>query len=362
MNIQPLAGSSISNLLRLLIANGGVDLEYVPKLLAIAGLSFAGLPARIVEAIQFSHAIATCEINHPPIFIIGHWRSGTTYLHNLISQDKNLAYLSTYQAWTPEQSLSYQPISRWVLKQLIPATRPMDNVALSVDAPQEEEYAIANLCPYSYYHAWSFPRKMQQYFTESVLFEGAPDIRANWKQTYLKVLKLATIAGQGRQLVLKNPANTARVKALLELCPNAKFIHIYRNPYLVYLSTEKLYQGVLPIHTFQKYSESKVREHIFRFYEQLMQRFFQDQHLIPKENLIEIRYETFIENPLSQLQAVYTQFDIPNFETLEPQFAQYIRSQSNYQKNQFSIQPETLEEITRRWKFTIDRWQYPIPA
>ncbi len=326
MQIQPLAGSSLSNLVRLFSANQGVDVEYIPKALAITFLSLAGSLSRTIEQIQFKDEIAALTIEQPPIFIIGHWRSGTTYLHNLITQDDDLAYLSTYQAWTPDQSLSYQPISRWVLKQLLPATRPMDNVALSIDCPQEEEFAIANLCPYSYYHGWSFPRKMQQYFEDTILFEGASNIEAEWKQAYQKILKIATIAGQGKQLVLKNPANTARVRTLLELYPTAKFIHIYRNPYSVYLSTEKLYQGVLPIHTFQKYSEVEVRENILCFYEQMMQQFFQDQELIPEENLIEIKYETFIADPLSQIREIYDQFEMSSFKQLEPALSRCSRA------------------------------------
>src|SRR4051794_23449572 len=37
----------------------------------------------IVQWLWFGRRIEEAKIEHAPIFIIGHWRSGTTYLHEL---------------------------------------------------------------------------------------------------------------------------------------------------------------------------------------------------------------------------------------------------------------------------------------
>jgi hypothetical protein len=47
-----------------------------------------------------------------------------------------------------------------------------------------------------------------------------------WKEIYLYLLKKETLYRDGKRLVLKNPANTARVTLLLEMFPNARFVHI----------------------------------------------------------------------------------------------------------------------------------------
>ena len=53
-----------------------------------AGNSVCALLQRLI----YGRRIAAAEITQPPIFIIGHWRSGTTYLHELMVCDERLAY------------------------------------------------------------------------------------------------------------------------------------------------------------------------------------------------------------------------------------------------------------------------------
>ena len=43
---------------------------------------------------------------------------------------------------------------------LMPNKRPTDNMELSPDLPQEEEFALSNMMPYTYYNFWFFPKKM----------------------------------------------------------------------------------------------------------------------------------------------------------------------------------------------------------
>lgn len=63
-------------------------------------------PFRVFEGVYFNGRVTKTPIKESPIFIIGHWRSGTTYLHYLMSRDKNLACVSTFQALAPEVFLA----------------------------------------------------------------------------------------------------------------------------------------------------------------------------------------------------------------------------------------------------------------
>ena len=51
----------------------------------------------------------------------------------------------------------------------------------------------------------------------------------------------------GKRVLLKSPANTGRIKEILEVYPDACFIHIHRDPYAVYQSNVKLYEKILPL-------------------------------------------------------------------------------------------------------------------
>ncbi|MCU0567863.1 MAG: sulfotransferase [Oculatellaceae cyanobacterium Prado106] len=170
MQLQPLAGCSSRVLLRLFWINRGVDAKYAFRFLYALILSASGGAVRSLERKIYQQKVASCSIQTPPIFILGHWRSGTTLLHNLLAQDPQFGYLSSYNAWLPEQSIETWPVSRWAVQQLMPSERPMDKIALSLDSPQEEEYAMGNFCPYSFYHGWAFPQKLRDYFERYVLF------------------------------------------------------------------------------------------------------------------------------------------------------------------------------------------------
>lgn len=361
IQLQPLAGCSSRVFLKLLLENRGVDLKYIPRAFLISLLSAGGGIVRAKERKWFEQKIEPLPLTEDPIFVIGHWRSGTTFLHTLMSQDDRLGYISNYQSWLPEQSLKIRPIPRQIFQHSLPTKRPMDNMALTLDSPQEEEYSLGNLGMFGFYQGWSFPRKMSAYFDRSVLFEGVtPGYIEQWKKAYLRIIKLAAHKNQGKRLILKNPANTARIKVLLELFPDAKFIHIYRNPYVVYPSTQNLYRKLLPIHTFQSFGEPEMGDNVLDFYQKLMQRFFETQSLIRPQNLIEVKYEDLEANPVGEVAKIYSQFGLA-FEPMKTQLEEYWAAQPHYAKNQYRFEPEDVEKVSRHCQLTIDRWGYAAP-
>jgi omega-hydroxy-beta-dihydromenaquinone-9 sulfotransferase len=355
---HPLTGSSFTNLITLIVKSGGVDIKYFIKALSVLIFSLFSIPLRLFETVKFGKKIDNTKIQHPPIFILGHWRSGTTYLHRLIVQDKNLAYISSFQAFLPESSLGTNEILQSHLKKLWPEQRMMDNVTYSPDVPEEEEYALANMVPLSFYNCWVFPKNMRENYKQSVLLDGiSKSQRDKFKSAFLKILKKATFIRAGKQLVVKNPANTSRIPLLLEMFPDAKFIHIFRSPYDVYCSSKNFYEKLLPRYQFQNISDEEIRENIFIFYRDLMERYFETVNLIPAENLIEIKYEDFEENELEELKKIYTQLNIPGFEEAKNDFQKYIDSNSSYKKNEYNIDDEIRTEIEEHWKFSIDKWK-----
>ncbi len=179
LTLHPLAGGSFINWLKLLQANKGIEHQYLFKGILISLASISGIPNRILEKLIFDRQIEKISVESP-IFIVGHWRSGTTYLHNLITQDENLGYVSSLQAWTPELFLGSKPIVKYILKRFLPENRPMDNIKLSGELPQEEEYALGNVSPYCFYHGWYFPKNMRRYFNQFILFESSTQIQQEW--------------------------------------------------------------------------------------------------------------------------------------------------------------------------------------
>ena len=77
----------------------------------------------------------------------------------------------------------------------------MDNVKIDINSVEEEEYALGNLSPYSFYHALSFPKRMRHIFDRYVIFENAPfSVIEKWKAIYMRFLKKLTFSSGGKQL------------------------------------------------------------------------------------------------------------------------------------------------------------------
>ncbi len=357
---HPLSYGSFTNLIKILISYGGVDRKYILRTTLIMLICISGIPYRLLEKIIFGRKIEKTQIEQPPIFIVGHWRSGTTYFHNLMSKDPNLAYIPTHQAWSPGTFLL---MSKTFFKKMIsdvaPAHRPMDNVAVSPDDPQEEEWAIANVC-HSSRHVACFPRGAREYFRN--LDERQQKVQEEiWRKVYIRTCKTSTLAADGKRLLLKNPGNTTKIKTLLEMFPEAKFIHVYRNPYKVYLSRTHSFKTRAPLFRLQEQSEAESERKILKAYKRIMKSWFDNRDLIPKENVVEVKYEDFVGNEIAVLEKIYEQFNLTEFELAKTHFQEYLDSQENYKTNKYSLDEKTINKIYSAWQFTIDKWQYSPP-
>ena len=356
----PLAGSSFDNLLELFWENKIED-KYIIKALYISLISLLTTPFRTFDQLKNNFKVKQQTIKHSPIFIVGHWRSGTTYLHNLMIKNENLGYLSSFQSFFPELFLSSGKLLEFVLKPLWISKRPMDNMNYSPESPEEEEYALANLSNCSFYHGWFFPNNMLNYFNKYVLFEDLDEKEIKkYKEKYVEINKRLSLYYQQKQLIFKNPANTGRVKILLELFPNAKFIHIYRNPYIVYLSTKNLYDKVLPFYRFHSINEKELESNIFIIYRKMMENFFHSKILIPPQNLIEIKYEDLIGNEVLFIKKIHEKFNISNWEETKENIINYLKINSKYQKNKYVFNKELKKTIYKNWQLIIDTWNYTV--
>ncbi len=361
---QPFIFGSFRSWLRLLWNNRDVDRKFIPRALFVTLVTFLTGPLRLYESVRYGRTVKNTAVHPSPIFIIGHWRSGTTHLHNILCQDKNLGRVSMWQAFAPGlcltgEKLIKEPFNR-IARKMHP-TREIDNIPLSLDNPEEEDLAIANMSPYSYLHMYTFPRQARYFFERYITyFSSLPQsIIAEWKEFYVTVLRKATLEAGGRQLVIKNCADSARIKTLLELFPDAKFIHIYRNPYDIFRSTQHLYGTVLKRAQVQEINLNEIKDWVLLFYTQLMQRFLADKELIPAGNLVEVKYEDLEKEPLAQLLKVYETLSLPGFAEADPAFCAYLDSIAGYKKlSHKTLDDDAINKVNQHWQFAFDALGY----
>jgi hypothetical protein len=360
VSFEPLAGSTLTNFLRLLAQNKfKIGMVGVPRILYSMAMSTVLAPLNAYEKIHCSKEINNTVIEKSPLFIIGHWRSGTTYLHNLLSQNDIFAYPTTFQTVTPGVFLCFEKIIKPIVESSLPPKRPEDDITLGPDLPQEEEYGIGNLSPYSFYNGWCFPQNVHYYYNFVLMENVSQHTVENWKNIYLYYLKKLTLSHQGKQLVLKNPANTARVKLLLEMFPDAKFIHIYRNPYYTFLSMMRNIEKEMTLYCVQKPMNVSIFETtMINLYNRMFEKYFSEKLHIPNGNLIEIRYEDLTMNPLKEVEKIHQKLELPGFETCQDNLKKYIATQRNVKTHKYILDEQLKNKIYSHFKTTIDLWGY----
>ena len=83
---------------------------------------------------------------------------------------------------------------------LMPDKRPTDNMELAVDLPQEEEFALANMMPYTYYNFWFLPRYQQEYADKYLLFNDITKEELQvFEEVFTKLIKISLWNTQGSQ-------------------------------------------------------------------------------------------------------------------------------------------------------------------
>ncbi|NCA84634.1 MAG: sulfotransferase [Clostridia bacterium] len=361
--LPPAVGYSVDVLIDLCI-NNQVSPKYYFRLLVIWLINLINWPFRTYERLVINPRFNNQAIEKAPIFIIGHWRSGTTHLHNLLCQDSRMGFVTTYQSVFPDTLFNI--VGRFLFhgftKLLIPGIRKGDNVALDTANPQEEEFALGDKAPVCFYYFWMFPKNIRMYYDRFIRFRGLSDEETeSWESAYKLLIKKTLKNTGSMQFLSKNPPNTARIKVLLEMFPEAKFIHIHRNPVEVFLSTRHFYIKMLPHLQLHTITQSEIDNHIFAVYKNLMKDFLEQKQLIPDGNFVEIAFADLEHDPLGNLKTIYEMLDLKGFEDALPFFQNYQQSMESYEKNKHSISRGLLEKIRQEWGFAMKEFNYDIP-
>ena len=353
-----LAGITTGDWLKLLRANRfAVDPAYWHRAAFITLTSAMNSYYRNKEEHQFHDAISATEIQ-PPIFILGHWRSGTTHLHNLLARDPQFAFTNTYQVVNPHTFLTTEESNTRRFAWMVPKTRPMDEMALNFKTPQEDEFAPCLMSLRSLYLGTSFPRHEDRY-TRYLTFDGVPQPEIDeWKVALRWFFKKLTLKYQ-RPLILKSPPHTARIRLLLEMFPDARFVHIHRHPYQVFQSCRHYYDTATWFSYLQRPEQEKIDRQIIARYTQLHDAFFAQRHLIPEGRFHEISFDDLERAPLEVVRDLYKKLGIHGFESLAPDLEHYIDSLTHYRKNCFhELEPAMRATITHEWQRSFTRWNY----
>jgi len=358
--ISTLAGSTLSNYFKIL-KQGRIEPRFYFKIGLTTLVVLFASPFHLWEKIFFNRKLAKARLDKPPLFILGHWRSGTTLLHNVLTKDPKVGYVSTYQSVFPNNMAS-----KWLFKTFMrinmPDVRPSDKVELNIDFPQEDEFAFCNTQPNGYYNFFYLPKEYSTFYDKSVHFDKLNEKQIKqWYFAYDRLIKKALINTDRNRIVVKNPINTARIEKLLKLYPDAKFVYIYRNPITVFYSTRRFFQQLFPTLWLHKVDNPFIDQMILDVYTRVMNDFLEQKSLIPSENLIELRFEQFEKQPMAEIEKIYNELWQEDFTAVKPYFSKYLDSQKKHKKNKYEVDAVEMDMLDKHLGKFIELYGYSIP-
>ena len=339
--------------LKIILRHFPISMAKVPLMLAFLLVHILSSPFRLIEHLVFSARIKKQEINPSPVFIIGHWRSGTTFLHQLLSSDKQFGYINFYSAMFPNSFL-------WTEKHIKPHLNKLcglfkwkipffNNIKYDFDFPCEEDTALLNMgCRTSAYWSYALPQSAIAIFSNTMYFTATNSgLEKEFTHDHLYLLKKISLKFQNKRLLLKSPPNTARIRLLLKTFPGAKFIYINRHPVHLFYSHRKLWNHCLNRYALQEINQQELDTIIIQTMKNMFLQYKKDKTLLNEGNLYEVNYEELQKDPLAAVKEIYDYLQLPNFIDAERNIRSQIEKTSKYMPFTYQYDEEKIKWIEK---------------
>ena len=341
-----LAGISSGKFFKLLARNG---FSFYPKylfriLFLIQGSLFASIFNRL-EKRKLGKELKNYSMPDDPVFIIGHWRTGTTLLHQLMALDENLVTPNVFQVAAPGSFLISEKYYKPVMSKVMKPTRPMDNVKLDVLQPQEDEYGLIKLTIDSPLERLIFPKNKKYFLLDDIDFN--PKKINHWKSAFFDFCKRISYTTEKR-LLLKNPFHSMRIPLLLEMFPKAKFIHIHRHPYEVVPSTIHMWNIVGKENNLKgKFTEPELGD-VVTVLDRMLTFISENTEAVPQNAKVEIGFSELEKDTVSTIKKIYNKLEMDFSQKFEASIMAWLQKEKSYQKNKYKLSETEKETIKNR--------------
>lgn len=316
--------------------------------------------------------------NHPiekPLFILGNFRSGSTFLHRLLSRDaETFTSLTTWDIYlTP--SVTQKKLTQFVARldnkyfgrTLHRALYAFDRATLgkikihpiSFFQPEEDENIHMHIWD-GYFVTFLFP--FMDEFPDYLHFDEA--LNAEHKKRimtfYKSMLQRHLYATGKKHFVSKNPAFSAKIETLVEFFPDARILYLARNPLDMLPSTVSWInyarnqfsgpnEGYL-------YTE-EILEMTGHWYRHPLQ--YLDAHPSPRHLIV--NYEDLIQRPEAVIRKFYEQFGYPDQPGLPIIIDQAVKETMTFNSDHsysYKKMGFTREGIVERYKDIFERFNF----
>ncbi len=309
---HPLCGATLPVLARALVRRDTVSATRAPVALVALGMAVLRLPFTLGEAAFASAAIPRRGDYAAPVFIVGHWRSGTTHLANVLSRSGTFGILSPMAVGLPSEAIGLGRLARPFVEQFFPTHRLIDDIALRADLPQEDELAMANLATVSCQHGIYFPRRLLAEFDRGLfgIGVGAQEQARRDRALERYVAKMTWAAG-GRPMLIRNPASSTRIPALRAIWPDARFIHIHRDPHAVFGSSVRMFGTLLEELALGPAGCTDARALVRHVHPRLIATLLRDLDDLPEGSAVSVAHAALARDPVGTVAMIAERLGLP---------------------------------------------------
>lgn len=358
---HPLCGANVGTIAAVVRRAGPPSKPLSGAMIALSVL--ARWPFSTAERIFIERRLPARADMAPPVFILGHWRSGTTHLYNIMTKSGAWGYVPPVATGLPWDLFGLARTFQPLLERALPEHRYIDNIPVTPESPQEDEIAVANMSDLSFYQGIYFPSAFSEFIERGLFFDGCAQKEIDgWRERFIYLMRKLYLHQGEKPLLIKNPVYTGRLAMLREMFPEAKFVHIHRNPYEVFVSMRNFYKKLLKEFALQDYDHVDIDETILSVYERMMLALERDAAGLPHDRFIELRYADLDRRPLESVEAIYGALNLPGFDAARGDFERYLASVKSFEKNRFAYSDEAAAKVESRLGYFLRKWAYERPG
>jgi omega-hydroxy-beta-dihydromenaquinone-9 sulfotransferase len=310
------------------------------------------------DALHGAQLRATC-VRYDPVFVLGHWRAGTTHLHELLALDGRFAYPTAVECYAPHHCLISERLfpgllSRWLLRAPVPGgSTPY------LYRPQEDELALLAMGAPTPMWSLAYPGEEQGHAYLTLRAVSLEQLE-RWEAILWKFVQLVTYRNPGRRLVLKSPAHTARLGLLARLFPQARFVHIVRDPYVVFAQTVRMWRQIQAASALLPPERFNVERYVLRTLREMYAGFESAASALPPGRFHQLYYEQLVRDPMQTLAECYRVMELGGFEEARPRIESYLAPLTGKGFIDDPVGADGKEAVAEAWGPIFRRWGYAI--